>query len=42
MHYRLIVTAGSELAIVNDDRPEISEGDTVQAPDGSIIDEDSR
>ncbi len=35
MRYRLIDTAGSELAIVNDDRPEISEGDTVQAPDGS-------
>jgi hypothetical protein len=33
--YRLIDTAGSEIAIVTDERPEIREDDTVALPDGT-------
>jgi hypothetical protein len=33
--YRLIDTAGSEIGIVTDERPEIGEDDTVSLPDGT-------
>ncbi len=33
--YRLIDTAGSEIGIINDSRPQIQLGDHVQLPDGS-------
>lgn len=33
--YRLIDTAGSELGIVTSDRPEIQEGEEIEAPDGT-------
>ena len=32
--FRLIDTAGSELAIVSYDTPSVAEGDTVRLPDG--------
>lgn len=36
MRYRLIDTAGSELGIVEDDRLEIGEDETVQTPGGAL------
>jgi hypothetical protein len=36
VRYRLIDTAGSELGIVDDDRTEIGEDETVRMPDGQI------
>jgi hypothetical protein len=33
--YRLIDTAGSEIEVVNDERPSIGEGDLVRLPDGT-------
>ena len=36
MRYRLIDTAGSEVGIVEDDRAEIAEDETVQTPDGTL------
>jgi hypothetical protein len=33
--YRLIDTAGSEVGIINDSRPQIQLGEQVQLPDGS-------
>lgn len=35
MRYRLIDTAGGEIGIVDDDRPQIGEDDTVTLPDGT-------
>jgi hypothetical protein len=35
MRYRLIDTAGSEVGIVEDDRAEIAEDESVQTPDGT-------
>ena len=35
MRYRLIDTAGSEIGIVDDERPEIAEGEVVETPNGS-------
>jgi hypothetical protein len=34
MRYRLIDTAGGEIAIIDDDRDELTEGDEIQLPDG--------
>jgi hypothetical protein len=36
MRYRLIDTAGGEIGIVDDDRQQIAEDDTVALPDGTI------
>jgi hypothetical protein len=36
MRYRLIDTAGGEIGIVDDDRPQIGEDDTVALPDGTV------
>ena len=33
--YRLVGTSGSELAVISDERPEISEDETVTLPDGT-------
>jgi hypothetical protein len=33
--YRLIDTSGSEIAIVDDERPSLAEGDTIDLPDGT-------
>jgi predicted GTPase len=35
--YRLIDTAGSELAIVNDPRSEIGEGESIELPDADVV-----
>lgn len=37
MRYRLIDTAGSELGVVDDERPAIEEDESVQTPDGDTV-----
>lgn len=35
--YRLIDTAGGEIGIIEDERPEVGEGETVALPDGTPV-----
>jgi hypothetical protein len=35
VQYRLIDTSGSEIGIVDDQRPSLAEGDSVNLPDGT-------
>jgi hypothetical protein len=35
--YRLIDSAGSEIGIVHDERPRVTEGDTIALADGTLV-----